>query len=552
MSDRPRLLYRIQFALCALVLCALLYQFNYASQPFVAQFVRFAASALIIYYIAAMAMLVWEFRSRALRNNDVLIKFVIIGSIIVTYPRPRLGAALIICETFFHAFLRAWRDTSTQRFFDRLRAQPALLIAGSFFTAIAACAILLSLPIATRGESIGFLHAVFTAVSATCVTGLTVVDTGSYFSVFGQCVILLFIQLGGLGIMTLSTSLAVLMGRRLSMSERLFLQQVTDASDYQAFWHMLRSIVRFTFICEGIGAVILAWRWYPDLGSLPRALFYGIFHSVSAFCNAGFALFADSLSHWRTDPITNATIAALVILGGLGFAVIAIMQRRPLRLNLHTRLVLRVSSVLLVVGTLFIMLSEYSGALLQYNVFEKFTISAFQAVTLRTAGFNTIDFNAMAPATLVLCMLWMFIGSSPGSTGGGIKTTTVGVLFATVRSMLRGRSHVELFSRTIPWDTVRKSISITFLYVIMIFFAVFMLLLLEPFSLQSILFESVSALGTVGLTLGITPHLTAAGKVVITALMFVGRIGPLTIAYLISLRPETQRFTLPEEKIMVG
>lgn len=357
--------------------------------------------------------------------------------------------------------------------------------------------------------------------------------------------------------MTMSTSLALIMGRKLSIRERLFIQNVMEESDYGEFTRTLKNIVKMTLLIEGIGAAVLTARWYIDFQDFGKALYMGVFHSVSAFCNAGFSLLSDNLVAYQNDPTINLTITLLVIAGGLGFAVIyglygLLGMSRPRHLNLHLKMTLTVTAVLLLGGMVFIFLVEYSNSLLGISFGDKLWVSWFQSVTLRTAGFNTIDLAKFSTATLCLCMVWMFIGGSPGSTAGGVKTTTIGILIVTVRSMLMGREQVEAFGRQIPWDIVRKSISITFIAFAILASGTIALALAEPFPLEEILFEAVSAMGTVGLSLGVTPKLTAFGKIVITVLMYIGRIGPLTIAFLIGTGQTARGFKMPAGKIVVG
>ncbi len=545
------------FYFSLIVLSLLLIRFNYHLPPEPLLIINIICYLLMGVYVFQALVLFINLGFRIFQSFEFIIKVVILGALAITYTHPSLAAGLIILEEAVRGFRNFMQRASVNRLFDRLRTQPALLLSSSFAMVIAIGAILLSLPLATVGNQIHFLDAVFTATSAVCVTGLIVQDTSSFFTPFGQGVILVLMQLGGLGIMTMSTSLAMIIGKRLSIRERLFLQNVIEESDYQEFARIIRSIFKMTFLMEGLGAAILTARWYGEFGNFPKALYYGIFHSISAFCNAGFSLFSNSFENYQTDPVINLTITLLIIAGGLGFAVIYGLYgyRRspsPRHLSLHLKMTLAVTGLLLFGGMFFIYLSEFSNSMIGMPLGQKLWISWFQSVTLRTAGFNTINMASFSSATLFMAMIFMFIGASPGSTGGGIKTTTVGVLFFTVRSMILGRDTVEGFGRSIPWDIVRKSISITFVAGGIVSVGVIALSLADNFTLKEILFEVTSATGTVGLSLGITGKLSALGKFLITLLMYVGRIGPLTVAFLIGREKPSRGYDLPMGKIVVG
>lgn len=540
-----------------IILGLILLDFNYTLNPHFEWYIQLSSYSLIPIYLAQAVFLFLSQKRRFFYSFELIIKATIFGAILITYTQPYLAAGLIIIEEALRTLRALLQNASITRLLDKLRTNPALLLASSFAFIIATGSILLSLPIATTEGRINFLDALFTATSATCVTGLAVQDTGTFFTHFGQGVILGLIQVGGLGIMTLSTSLALIIGKRLSIRERLFMQNVMEENDSQEFARIIRNIFRMTFIIEGIGTLILTIRWYFEFGNLGKAFYYGLFHAVSAFCNAGFALFSNSLENYQSDPIVNLTITGLIITGGIGFAVIYGLYSHfnappPRHMNLHLKMTLSVTAILLFGGMIFCFLVEYSGSLIEKSFVDKLWIAWFQSVTLRTAGFNTVSISHLSTATLFLFMVLMFIGGSPGSTAGGIKTTTVGVLFSTLRSMLSGRENVESFGRSIPWDIVRKSISITFVTGGVVTLGVILLSLFESFSLKELLFETVSATGTVGLTLDITAKLTSMGKTVITALMYVGRIGPLTIAFLIGTESASKGYSFPTGKIIVG
>jgi len=416
-------------------------------------------------------------------------------------------------------------------------------------------AVLLCLPVSSAsGTFTNFIDAYFTSNSATCVTGLVTLDTGTHFSLFGIIVIMLLIQVGGLGYMTFSTFLMVLLRKRLFISEKLMVQEALNIYSTKDVWNVIKKIFGIVFVIEGIGAVILFFRWLPEMG-LQKALLYGIFHSVSAFCNAGFALPANfaNLTAYKTDIVINLTITSLIILGGLGFLVIAdIIQNR--RFSLHSKIVIWTTLFLLFTGTVMIFAIEYSNnhTIGQLGLGGKLLSSYFQAVTPRTAGFNTLPIENFFHPTLLLMMVLMFIGASPGGTGGGIKTTTFTLICATIWATLRDQKNTIIAERKIPAEVIRKAFAIFFLSVSVIAVGTFFLDGFEPFSLLQLGFEVFSAFGTVGLSTGITPHLSSAGKIVIITVMFIGRVGALSL--LLGLSPERPKTTLeyPKEGVSIG
>lgn len=437
---------------------------------------------------------------------------------------------------------------------------PAQIIVLGFLGAIAVGTLLLSLPVATAsGQAPGFTTALFTATSAVCVTGLIVVNTAEYWSPFGQTVILVLIQVGGLGIMTLSTMFALLLGRRISLKERLVLREALGQINVGGMIRLLRAILILTFVMEGLGALLLTLRFLADY-PLPRAAALGVFHAVSAFNNAGFDIFGNSLESFRTDPVVNLVVIGLVVVGGLGFAVIMDLRRLrdPLHhLSLNTKMVLTVSAALLVLATLIILIWEGTnpatlGGLEGWG--EKLMAALFAAAMPRTAGFNTIPIGEMTQATLFFLVIMMFIGASPGSTGGGVKTTTFGVIAATVWATIRGKDDVELFHRRLTTWVIGRSLAIVSMAMSMIILASLVLSITEaghPFI--EIFFEATSAFGTVGLSTGLTPDLSTVGRLVIIITMFAGRVGPLTLAVALAQRGNRKSILrMPEEKIMVG
>ncbi len=456
--------------------------------------------------------------------------------------------------------------THSRRFagiIEQVRLQPVRLMALSFVGLIAVGTLFLTFPAATAdGRGTPFLDALFTATSATCVTGLVVRDTPVYFSFFGELVILALIQLGGLGIMTFSASLAVIFGRRLGLSRRQTMSAMIEEARDVDIARTLRYIVLLTLLAEAVGALLLFVRWLDQFSTPGQALYQAVFHSVSAFCNAGFSLFSDSLVRFRADLLVNFVIIGLVLVGGMGFSVVhEVVSRRTLRSNptgllrrltVHSRLVLYTSGLLVVAGTVAFFFLEYDNALANLGLGSKLLAALFQSVTPRTAGFNTVPLENLRPVTMLLWSILMFIGASPGGTGGGIKTSTVAVFFLAVRNRIAGREDVEFRGRLVPRDVVYRATSIAAVSAAIVvgFFA--LLLLTEQGSFAGVLFETVSAFGTVGLSTGITPKLTVAGRLLIIILMYVGRLGPLTLALAMRARESRPAIAYPEARILVG
>lgn len=452
-----------------------------------------------------------------------------------------------------------------------MKLKPPQFVALSFLLAILAGSALLRLPIAqVNGRFTSYLDCLFIATSATCVTGLTTVDIGSTFSRFGQLVILFFIQIGGLGIMTFSTVFAILLGRKLTIRQNVIVQSALDQTKVEGLTGLIFHIVVITLIIEAVGIGILYLRW-KDLFEFGQnsVLYYAVFHGISAFCNAGLSLFPDNLYQFRFDPITIFTVSALIILGGLGFIVLLDIPKMKFwrrdralilaRLSLQTKIAITVTFYLLLAGAALIYLFECKGGLSEFSCLgEKLMNAFFLAVAPRTAGFNTVFIRGLSATTLFLIIALMFIGASPGGTGGGIKTTTFGILLSSIRSMVRGRDELTLFERTVPKTIFYKSVIIFVLSLAWIVVATFLLMISDRnlatatnFFMQ-LVFEVTSAFGTVGLSTGITPLLSPVGKLIIIITMYLGRIGPLTLAMAIAMRAVTVEYKYPEEKIMVG
>ncbi|MFW6022885.1 MAG: TrkH family potassium uptake protein [Halanaerobiaceae bacterium] len=425
-----------------------------------------------------------------------------------------------------------------------------------YFIVIFTGTILLMLPLATTAEgSIGFLNALFTSTSATCVTGLIVVNTSTAFTVFGQLVIMFLIQIGGIGIMTMSSLIALVIGRKIGLKERLLIKDDLDHLQMSGMVRLVKYVLTFTFVIEGTAALILFIRFIFDY-SIWRALYLAIFHSVSAFNNAGFDLFGNSLEGFTGDIIVNFVIMALIVLGGIGFAVMAeIYDNKSIRkFTLQTKMVLIFTLLLIVIGFLSFLFLEYNNQATIGNLpfGEKLLASLFLSITPRTAGFNTVPTGQLQSSTLFLTIILMFIGASPGSTGGGIKTTTFGVLLMTVWNLIKGNDDIEVFKRRLEKDIVFKAVVTTFLALILVIVVTMILSITEGKAFISIMFETVSAFGTVGLSTGITSTLSRIGKALITFTMFVGRVGPLTLAMALAERTRKGVYHYPKENIMVG
>jgi len=467
---------------------------------------------------------------------------------------------ILVVRQFIHYFNRYLEQSTLSNLAQSISERPARLIAMSFAGVILSGAFLLVLPVSVSPDfTPSFLTALFTSTSAVCVTGLNVIDPGTYFTLFGQIVVLCLIQIGGLGIMTMSAGVAMIVGKRIGISQRSVMQNVLDQSDLAGLRNILRDIIRWTLIVEAAGALILGFRFHAILACTPRrAAYLGVFHAVSAFCNAGFALFPDNLMSYAWDPIVNFTVMGLIVAGGLGFAVLGVlnawlMGNRRGPADVHTRVVVIMTLLLILIGTVIIYFLEFAAPSMQtLNGPEKLMAALFQSVTTRTAGFNTIDIGAMRSSSLFFMVILMFIGASPASTGGGIKTTTLAVMLLALDSQMKGETEVTVYERSIPADIVLKSFLITAISATLVAFYTFFLTLTEDQDLVRLLFETASAFGTVGLSANLTPSLSSIGRLLIISLMFIGRIGPLTLA--LSVRAPVKRGDVryPTTRILVG
>ncbi|MFC1770820.1 TrkH family potassium uptake protein [Candidatus Margulisiibacteriota bacterium] len=451
------------------------------------------------------------------------------------------------------------RIVHIHQLFKNLKFKPAQMLIIGFLFCIFIGSILLSLPIATYKSAIPYPDAVFTATSAICVTGLVVNNISKTFTIFGLATIMLLMQIGGLGIMALSVVLARILNRKMSHSETLEFQQTYSTMSTSESWQALKAIFKFTFLFEAVGAGLLFFFWKNDFSSNLYALFASVFHSISAFCNAGFSLFSNSFVDYATNYSIVSVIAFLIIIGGIGFPVIVDLTNRlknrkiktPIRL--HTKIVLTATFLLLLSGTILILIGEYNGSLAPYSSLgKKSFVAFFQSVTARTAGFNTINLESFKLPTLFFLIILMYIGASPGSTGGGIKTSTASVLFLNAWNTLRSQDKTEISGRTISRENTRKALAIIILSAVLIAFFFYLLLSFEKHSFVKVLFETFSAFGTVGLSLGITKYLSFAGKMIIIVVMFIGRVGPLTLAYALARRKPKINYAYPKENILIA
>ncbi len=433
------------------------------------------------------------------------------------------------------------------------------ILALGFLAVILIGAIILTLPISSAsGEYTNFLDALFTSTSAVCVTGLITLDTGTHWSMFGQTIIMLLIEIGGLGFMSFTTLIAIILGKKITLRDRLILQDAMNTFSIQGLVKMVEYVLTFTVTVQLSGALLFSTQFIPQYG-IGKGLFYSLFHSISAFCNAGFDLFGNfsSLTSYSSNWVVILVVSALIIIGGIGFAVwIEIYNFKSIKkLSLHSKIVILVTAVLIVGGTILMFIFEHNNpnTLANMNMGDKIVNSFFAAVTPRTAGFNSISTDGMTNAGNFLTILLMFIGGSPGSTAGGIKTTTIGVLLVTVICVIRGRDDAEAFKKRFPKELIYKAFTLFFIGGVLVIGATMLLSYTEQgASFLSLLYETTSAFGTVGITLGLTQQLTEIGKVLIMIMMYLGRVGPLTVVLSLMKNKKNNGVRYPEGKILIG
>jgi len=483
--------------------------------------------------------------------------FILIG--LSVYQSERVFELYILGRQTFFAIRTLTSSGEKASLIDKLSENPPVLVLFSFLLTIFIGTLLLLLPAATvRGEITSIVGALFTSTSATCVTGLIVYDTGTHFTLFGQLIILLLIQVGGLGIMTVSSAFAIMLGQRLSIKNKSLIQNVVGEKSNVDMMNLLKNVFIVTITFELIGAFIMYFNFRNDFISNNYAIYSAVFHSISSFCNAGFSLFSDSLMNYSTNFNINFVVTSLIIIGGIGFPVMVDLSRNIKkgltfsRLSLHTKMVLTGTIALLIIGFVGFFIAEYNTTMKDQSLIYRIFTSFFQSVTTRTAGFNTIDTGALSKASVLLSCILMFIGASPGSTAGGIKTTALMVIFISVFALFQGNRDVNIFKRRISRDIIYRVLALIALSVSLLTIMIFLLLIIEPFSLDTIVFEAISAFGTVGLSMGLTPLLSDFGKLIIILLMYLGRVGPLTLIFALTEKRMVSSYSYTEERITIG
>lgn len=477
---------------------------------------------------------------------------------------PRFAAGLVIVRLIISLFMRCLETRTGTRLLAALNLRPSQTLALGFVGLIGAGTILLTFPAATTdGKGATFVNALFTMTSASCVAGLTVYNVGADFSRFGQAVIVFGMQVGGLGIMFLSAAFAVLVGGKIPARRQAGFTQVLDVSTPEGLKSLIRAVTATTVVMESIGTAGLFIFTSAEIPRATERLWWSIFHAVSAFCNAGITLSPDSLLAFVDSPMVCLVFMMLISSGGIGFFVISDLTnaevwhvKRPRavwnRLQIQTKVVIVATLILDLSGMLLFLFFEYDGALHGLDVDTKILASLFHAISLRSAGFNVVPIGNIIGPTVIFSIAFMFIGASPGSTGGGIKTTTAAISVMSLRAMLRGRDDVELFGRRVSPSVVNRSLSIVLVAAMIVAIFLTLLLATQDIRFENLFFETVSAFGTVGLSMDTTPLLNGTGKLLIVFVMYVGRIGPLTLALAVGERRLAQGYQLPKGSIAVG
>ena len=452
------------------------------------------------------------------------------------------------------------RNIKKEKRMTKLKTSYLRIIAMGFLLMITIGAVLLMLPIASKGgKGISFVDALFTATSAGCVTGLVVVDTYSHWSLFGQLVILGLIQIGGLGFVTIGVYLAVILKKKIGLAQREAVKESVSSIHSSGTVRMTKQIIKGTLLIEGTAALLFSFRFIPLLG-WREGIYYSIFHAISGFCNAGFDLMGrwepySSLCLFQSDVLINGGVMALIVIGGLGFFVwedILCHKWQFKKYALHTKMVVTITGLLIVGGAGLFYLLEQNTVLLGLSEEEKILASLFAAVTPRTAGFNTVDIAAMSPAGKLLTAVLMFIGGSPGSTAGGVKTTTVAVMFLSALAMIRSSHGTNIFGRRLEEEAVRKAATVCFINLFLALTAILLILAIQPLDFMDVLLEVFSAIGTVGMSTGVTRQLNTLSKVIIIILMYCGRLGSLSFILVFAQKKKVPPILNPKEKILVG
>lgn len=433
------------------------------------------------------------------------------------------------------------------------------VLALGFFIVIFIGGTILSLPISSAsGESTNFLDSLFTATSATCVTGLVTVDTGTHWNLLGQTVIMILIEIGGLGFMSFATFISVLIGRRITLKSRLLMQEAMNTFNIQGLVKMLKKVMLFTFIIQFIGALILSTQLIPEFG-IARGIYISIFSSISTFCNAGFDLFGNfnSYTAYYDNSIILLTVSVLIAIGGLGFIVLLELYnyKSTKKLSLHAKVVLLITTILIVGGTIVMFILEYNNTntIGNMNIKDKIVNSIVASISPRTAGINSVPIDKMTTTSKFITVILMFIGGSPGSTAGGLKTSTFGIILCTAISVIKGKENADIFGRTIPRGLQLKAVTLLIIGMGLVTTVTMALTIAEPNeAFLDVLYEATSAFGTVGLTTGVTQKLSEPGKIIIIMLMYLGRVGPLTVVMALISRKKGTNYKYPEGKILIG
>lgn len=439
----------------------------------------------------------------------------------------------------------------------KIKLKGVQILALGFLIAIFIGGIILALPISSAsGEATNFFDAIFTSTSAVCITGLVILDTSTYWSTFGQMVIMILIEVGGLGFMTFGVLISLVLGKKITLRERLIMQEAMNTHSIQGLVKMVKYVLRFTISVQVFGAVLLSTQFIPEYG-IYKGLFYSLFYSISSFCNAGFDLFGTSLINYSSNTTVILAISTLIIIGGLGFTVLLeIYEFKSIKkFSVHSKLVLITTLILILIGTLLMFVFEGNNVktIANMNMKDKILNSFFASVSPRTAGFNSISTTGMTSVSKFLTIILMFIGGSPGSTAGGLKTVTFAILVLTIISVIRGREDAEIFGRRFGKGVVYKAFTMLFITASLVIMFTMILLFTEVnASFMDILYEVTSAFSTAGLTLGLTPKLSPIGKALIMIMMYFGRLGPLTVMLALTRKHKKSGYKYPEGKILIG
>lgn len=440
---------------------------------------------------------------------------------------------------------------------DSIQESPPRFLVSGFLVVIVLGALLLHLPIASKeGIWTPLLDCFFTATSATCVTGLVTVNTAAHWTTFGHIIIILLIQIGGLGFMTVATLMALLLGKRITLKDRLIIQEQMNTFSLSGMVKLIRYVIISTFLIEGVGAILLSFKFIPMFGL--KGIWYSIFHSISSFCNAGFDILGpNSLNDYITSPIVMLTVSFLIILGGVGFNVYMDITSNKLnfkKYTLHTKIVLVMTAILLMVGFFGVLILEYDNpeTIGNQGALGKILGSWFQSVTVRTAGYTSVDQGALKDSTAAICMLLMFIGGAPAGTAGGIKTTTFATLWMVLINEIKGNEDIVVFERRIKFSVIRKAIAILMIGALWVAFVIFVMLIVEPYSLVDISYEVVSAFATVGLTRNLTPSLTTFSQILLMISMYLGRVGTMTLVFALANKKQRSLYKEAYGNIIIG